>query len=50
MTARNDSGEWEGSGESGSGTVTSGDGVHEWWTLLAVCVGTFMLLSSTSRS
>ena len=45
MTPRNGSGEWEGSGESGSGTaVTSGDGMHEWWTLVAVCVGTFMLL------
>jgi hypothetical protein len=44
MTARNGSGEWHGSVESGSVTVTVGDAVHEWWTLLAVCVGTFMLL------
>jgi MFS family permease len=43
MTARNGSGEWHGSRESGSGTVV-GDAVHEWWTLVAVCVGTFMLL------
>src|SRR6476619_3286190 len=44
MTARNGSGEWHGSVESGSGAVTVGDAAHEWWTLVAVCVGTFMLL------
>ena len=26
------------------GTVTVGAAVHEWWTLVAVCLGTFMLL------
>ena len=44
MTARNGSGEWHGSVGSGSGTVTAGDAVREWWTLVAVSVGTFMLL------
>ena len=44
MTARNGSGESHDSVESGAGTVTVGDAVHEWWTLVAVCVGTFMLL------
>src|SRR5580693_9698526 len=43
MTAQNGSGERNGSVES-SGTATVGDAVHEWWTLVAVCVGTFMLL------
>ena len=44
MTARNGSGGWHGSVESGSGAVTVGDAEREWWTLVAVCVGTFMLL------
>jgi hypothetical protein len=44
MTARNGSSEWHGSVESGSGMVTVGDAEREWWTLVAVCVGTFMLL------
>jgi EmrB/QacA subfamily drug resistance transporter len=44
MTARNGSAEWHGSVESGPGTITVGDGVREWWTLVTVCVGTFMLL------
>jgi EmrB/QacA subfamily drug resistance transporter len=30
--------------ESGPGEVTVGEGVREWWTLVTVCVGTFMLL------
>jgi hypothetical protein len=29
MTARNGSGEWHGSVESGSGTITVGDGVFQ---------------------
>jgi EmrB/QacA subfamily drug resistance transporter len=33
-----------GSAESGSTTVTLGEGVSQWWTLVTVCVGTFMLL------
>ena len=44
MTARNGSGESHGSFGSGLGMVTVGDAAHEWWTLVAVCVGTFMLL------
>jgi MFS family permease len=44
MTARNGSVERHGSAESDSKTVTLGDGVREWWTLVTVCVGTFMLL------
>jgi hypothetical protein len=28
----------------GSGTIIVGDAVPEWWTLVTVCVGTFMLL------
>ena len=44
MTARDGNGEWHGGVESASGTVTVGEGVREWWTLVAVCVGTFMLL------
>ena len=44
MTSRNGSGEWHGSVESGPGTVTVGEGEREWWTLVTVCVGTFMLL------
>ena len=44
MTARNGSGEWHRSVEGGPGTIAAGDAVHEWWTLVAVCVGTFMLL------
>src|SRR6478752_6544728 len=44
MTSRNGGGESHGSVESGSGTITVGEGGREWWTLVAVCVGTFMLL------
>jgi EmrB/QacA subfamily drug resistance transporter len=44
MTARNGSGEWAGSTEGGSATITVGDGLREWWTLVTVSVGTFMLL------
>jgi MFS family permease len=44
MSAGNGHAEWIGNAESGSGTITVGDGVREWWTLLAVCIGTFMLL------
>jgi hypothetical protein len=44
MTARNGSAEWHGSVETGSGTIAVGEGEREWWTLVAVCVGTFMLL------
>jgi EmrB/QacA subfamily drug resistance transporter len=44
MTATNDSAEWHGRVETGLGTITVGEGVHEWWTLVTVCVGTFMLL------
>src|SRR5258708_9799140 len=44
MTARNDGAESHGSVEGGPGPITVGDGVREWWTLVTVCVGTFMLL------
>ena len=44
MTARNGSAGWHDSVQNGSGTVTVGAAVHEWWTLVAVCLGTFMLL------
>ncbi len=44
MSARNGRAEWRGSAESDSGTITASGGVREWWTLVAVCVGTFMLL------
>ena len=44
MTARNGSAEWHGSAESGPPTIAVGDGVPEWWTLVAVCVWAFMLL------
>src|SRR6478609_10655571 len=44
MTPRSSSSEWHGSMENSSGTTTVGEGVREWWTLVAVCVGTFMLL------
>jgi EmrB/QacA subfamily drug resistance transporter len=44
MTARNSGAESHGSGESASGTITVGEAVREWWTLVTVCVGTFMLL------
>src|SRR6202030_1696212 len=44
MTARSGSGEWRGSAESGSGTTTVSDAPREWWTLVTVCAGTFMLL------
>ena len=36
MTAGHGHAEWHGSASSGSGTITVGDGVREWWTLLAV--------------
>jgi uncharacterized membrane protein len=36
MTSRNDSGEGHGSAEGGSGTITAGDGVRGWWTLVSV--------------
>src|ERR1700759_5571242 len=44
MTARNGSGGWHGSVESGSGAVTIGEADRERWTLVTVCVATFMLL------
>jgi len=44
MTSRNDSAGWTGSADTGSGTIAVGEGVREWWTLVTVCVGTFMLL------
>ena len=44
MTTCSGSGDWRGGVESGSGAITVGDAVREWWTLVTVCVGTFMLL------
>ncbi len=44
MTARSGSAASDGSVVGGPGTITVGDGVREWWTLVTVCVGTFMLL------
>jgi len=44
MTARNDGAEPHGKAEGGPGTITVGEGDREWWTLVTVCVGTFMLL------
>ena len=50
MTARNGSAAWHDSLQNGSGTVTVGAAVHEWWTLVAVCLGTFMLLLDVTIS
>ena len=47
MTSRNGSGEWGVRTESVSATITVGDGLREWWTLITVSVGTFMLIRSS---
>ena len=44
MTARNEGAESHGKAEGGPGAITVGEGGREWWTLVTVCVGTFMLL------